>query len=187
MLSACCSCCALDSSAHTCDETRLAWGYVLTCVRQGQDDTQVWRLNRGDLEAIKAYTAEHGPDKDSKELRAEAWSMEAKMQNLEAALRDLRWKFENHFRDYGFDKLTSEHKYAKMTEVQCLETKVGDLTLNLSRVEKEIAHEKSNLEKTDNGMKALAARVGKLEKLVTRVEKLEKPWFGLGADATAGA
>ncbi len=36
-------------------------------------------------------------------------------------------------------------------------------------------------------MKALAARVGKLEKLVTRVENLEKPWFGLGADATAGA
>jgi hypothetical protein len=36
-------------------ETRLAWSYVLTCVRQGQDDTEVWRLSRRDLEAIKAY------------------------------------------------------------------------------------------------------------------------------------
>ncbi len=66
-----------------------------------------------------------------------------------------------------------------------------DLTLNLSRVENGIEHDKriwrGNLEKTDNGMKALVARVGKLEKLVTRVEKLEKPWFSLGANATAGA
>jgi hypothetical protein len=68
-----------------------------------------------------------------------------------------------------------------------MEKKVGDLTLSLSRVENGVAHEKGNSEKTDNAMKALVARVGELEKLVTRVKKLEKPWWPLGADAAAGA
>jgi hypothetical protein len=33
-------------------ETRLVWGYVMTCVRQ--DNSGVWRLTRGDLDVIKA-------------------------------------------------------------------------------------------------------------------------------------
>jgi hypothetical protein len=141
-------------------ETRFAWGYVLTCVRE--DTSEVWRLTRGDLDVIKAYIAKHRPENGSQELRAVVWAMEIKVQNLERSLKSLTSEFQIHLTTYNLDKQPLKHKFEEIDAN--METKVGALTLNLSRVEKGVAHEKSNLEKTDNEMKALVARVKKLEK-----------------------
>jgi hypothetical protein len=151
-----------------------------------QDNTEVWRLTRGDVDVIKAYIVKHRPENGSQELRAVAWSLETKAHNLERSLKDLTSQFQIHLTMYNLDKQPLKHKFegidAKILNMEALVARVGNVEALVARVE---------------NVEALVARVGNVEALVARVEKLEqmkstpaskKPWrFGLGADATAGA
>jgi hypothetical protein len=164
-------------------ETRLAWGYVLTCVRE--DTSEVWRLTPGDLEVIKAYIAKHRPENGSHELRAVAWAMEVKVQNLERSLRALRWEFQGHLTTYNLDKVNSEQKFeeidAKIVSMEALAGRVGEVEKLAGRV---------------GEVEALAGRVGEVEKLAARVGELErlkstpastKKWWHMRVDGAAGA
>ncbi len=94
---------------------------------------------------------------------------EVRVRSLETALRILTMEFKSHVTNYNLDKLPLEHKFEEIDAK--METNVGVLTSNLRRVE--------------NVMRALAARVGELERLKS-TPGIKKTWFGLGADGAAG-
>ncbi len=78
------------------------------------------------------------------------------MQNLEVALRDLRWEFEKNVTNYNYlDKLPLEHK------LQGIDVKMAEVD-------------------------ALAARVGEVEKLAARVGKVDLGGEGRGTGKVGG-
>jgi hypothetical protein len=173
-------------------QTQSAWGFVWACVRKREGgalkpDEKCLEIV---LEEITKDRRERSPGEmgavarvddrgeQNKMIRAllDA-AKEARVETLETALRILTMEFKGHVTNYNLDKVTSEQELKDIDAN--METKMGVLTSNLGRVEKGIAHD-------NNIMRALAARVGELERLKSTPASTKK-WWHMSADGAAGA
>ncbi len=173
-------------------QTQSAWGFVWACVRKREGGALM--PDRKCLDTVLEETTKDSRERAAGEMGAVAGvddrgeqnkmiralldaAKEARVETLETALRILTTEFKGHVTNYNLDKLPLKLKFEEIDAN--METKMGVLTSNLGRVEKGIAHD-------NNIMRALAARVGELERLKSTPASTKK-WWHMSADGAAGA